>query len=227
MTLETLPIESRTVTSLEVKDALDYAARYTGDFDFMLAMRARVEAGATFSPRQVQAILNSKRAQEKREDAARSKAITEIIEAPFGTLDLRSSCPPGKVRIAVTRPADGVVKFYQIDNVTKGSYAGNVFVREVHGPKTSHDPVGRQRPGELYKGRRNGDLAVALLDIDKAMADYGLLIGRCALCFKDLTVADSRKVGIGPKCLKRSTKRIAKLAVVDEEPSDDEESEDE
>lgn len=181
----------------QVNEALLYARNYDGVFPFMTAMRQRILDGQAFSFKQIQAILNSK---------AASMATSAVVR-PYAVVDLRSNVPPGRTRHAIAHITGLPMTFYQINNVDKGKYAGNVFVREVQGAKLSKENLGRQRPGEMYRGRAYADMTAIILDPDATMGDYGRQIGQCALCFKTLTDEVSRKVGIGPKCLNRSIKR--------------------
>lgn len=87
----------------------------------------------------------------------------------------------------------------QIDNVTKGKWAGWVFVKDAaeYGQQQRY---GSQKPGATYQGKIEDALTVIMADPKAAMAAYGHLVGRCGVCNRKLEDKDSVERGIGPIC---------------------------
>lgn len=101
----------------------------------------------------------------------------------------RSVVPSG--RYAVIDPADEVLKFYKVDNVTEGRWAGRTF-------------LSIQASDELY-AVKNAQTRTAILvriaeDPKEAMLLYGKELGHCGHCRRTLTNEVSRELGIGPIC---------------------------
>ncbi len=88
---------------------------------------------------------------------------------------------------------DGIVKFYRVNNVTEGRWAGYTF-------------VDAQASDEYHKVGREGSarvLAAIAADPQAAMKLYGISLGRCGHCNRTLTDETSRAAGIGPICAGR------------------------
>jgi hypothetical protein len=87
--------------------------------------------------------------------------------------------------------ADGIVKFYKVDKVTEGKWAGRTFIKA-------------QASDEMYPIRssveRNRLLSEIAKDPKAAMILYGTELGACGHCGRTLTDEDSRARGIGPIC---------------------------
>lgn len=93
---------------------------------------------------------------------------------------------------------DGVTKFFKIDRVTEGKWAGWTFVK-IQASDDLHRQ-GSQKPGQAYRGASQDYLAEILDDEQQAMEMYGRQIGRCGHCGRTLTDEASRARGIGPIC---------------------------
>ena len=179
-----------------VKEALDYVESYEGDFGFMLAMKAKYLARATFSDRMIDGILNTKEAELRR--AAMRKTDTGVEVEVGDGIDL-SVLPAGKTRYAVPN-SEGVLTFIQVDRVDNpGSrWHGWIFVKQQLSDWV--EKRGSQRPGKLYRGVWASLLQKVLDDPQKAMRTYGEEIGMCGNCGRTLTNEESRNFGIGPDC---------------------------
>lgn len=120
--------------------------------------------------------------------AARKATATpdglDLSAVPSGTY----AVPGGDTRLKV-----------KIDNVTKGKWAGWVFVKDgaEYGQGQRY---GSQRPGASYKGAIEDALRVIAADPIAAMAAYGHLTNTCGKCGRPLEDAESVARGIGPVC---------------------------
>ena len=103
--------------------------------------------------------------------------------------------PDGKYAIKLD-PADlpegdDGFRFYSVRNVTKGKWAGYTFVDVL--ASVEEYPI---RSFE-ERARILGEIAK---DTKGALAAYGVEIGYCGHCSRELTDPKSRAIGIGPKC---------------------------
>ena len=87
----------------------------------------------------------------------------------------------------------------KINKPEKGKWKGWIFVSDgaAYGQQVKY---GSQRPGQLYKGQINAQLAAIIADPVGAMAAYGHLTGECGKCGRILEVEPSVARGIGPTC---------------------------
>lgn len=86
---------------------------------------------------------------------------------------------------------DGVLRFYKVDNVTEGRWAGRTFVKVMASDN--------EFPVRAFTTRRDVLTEIAK-DPKAAMLRYGREIGVCGHCGRTLTNEDSRAAGIGPVC---------------------------
>lgn len=84
-----------------------------------------------------------------------------------------------------------VWKFYQVDKPTQGKWAGRQFL-SVLASDEKHPVRDAQRRAKV--------LSRIALDPAKASRDYGRQVGRCGVCGRTLTDADSIAEGVGPVC---------------------------
>jgi len=179
-------------------EAVEYAKAYDGQFEFMLAMKAKVLADRPLSKNMVFAILRTK--EHDLRVAAMRKVETGAKVDVGGSpgVDL-SGLPKGRTRYAVEN-ASGELTFIQIDNLQgeQGKWGGWIFVRQQLSDWTERR--GSQRPGSLYKGVWASLLEKVLAAPREAMQRYGDELGICARCGRTLTNAISRDYGIGPDC---------------------------
>lgn len=82
-------------------------------------------------------------------------------------------------------------RFFRVDQPESGRWQGYTFINEQAGDEFY--PI-------KHPDRQLDVLAMITDDPDAAMQAYGQLIGRCALCNKQLTDEESRRIGIGPVC---------------------------
>lgn len=102
--------------------------------------------------------------------------------------------PEGHYAIASTGKND--LAFYRVDRPADGKYAGRVFVKLIVGGRPGMNVKAANVPGILAR--------IAEAGIDESGAMYGREIGRCCRCNRHLTDEESRSLGIGPECRKRS-----------------------
>jgi hypothetical protein len=88
----------------------------------------------------------------------------------------------------------GTVKFYRVDKPAGGKWAGYTFVSV----QASDDFFSVRDYSE-----RQAILAEIASDPKAALALYGHGIGRCGICHRTLTRAESIEAGIGPVCAGR------------------------
>lgn len=119
---------------------------------------------------------------------ARLKAATPAPAAPAAPVTVQ--VPSGHYALV----EDGVTKFYKVDVVTEGKWAGRTFVNA-------------QGSDEYYPIRnaahRASILAAIAADPKAALVRYGHAIGKCGVCNRTLTDEASRAAGIGPVCAGR------------------------
>jgi hypothetical protein len=185
--------------------AKQYAATYSGTFQFMLDMKAKVTGPkgpggrGPLSDKMVAAILKCRQAELDRLARA-EKAKVERVQTGRDLTIL----PEGRTYAAVDNDSGGVT-FLIIDRPkAASSWAGWVFVKQ----QVSDDEVklGSQRPGESYVGQWSNLIDKVLADPTAAVARYGLELGVCGICNRTLTNDASRELGIGPVCLAKLEK---------------------
>ena len=132
----------------------------------------------------------------KRDEERQAKWAEQDAAQPE-TVDLSGmvsgyyAVPGGETRLKV-----------KIDVVTKGKWAGWVFVKDgaEYGGKKRY---GSQRPNQQYRGDIIDELRAIAADPMAAMAAYGHLVGRCGMCGRKLEDEKSIARGIGPVCASR------------------------
>lgn len=178
-----------------VQEAIEYAKAYEGNFGFLQDMRAKVEAGQMLSVNMVNAILRCK---------AREQRMARPVSQPEGKLDL-SVIPASWRGVHVAVPGTRhEIEFLKIDHIAEdkeSKWAGWVFVKRQYGD--NYERYGAQRPGQKYVGKGEDLLEKVLANPVEAMQRYGQLLGRCAICRRELTDDNSRTLGIGPECVQR------------------------
>lgn len=98
-----------------------------------------------------------------------------------------TTVPAGRYAVEM----DGVLKFYRVDRPTEGAYAGRVFVKVQASDELHRLPWSAQQ-AVLH--------AIAGAGAKAASIRYGQELGRCGVCNRTLTDADSIASGIGPVC---------------------------
>lgn len=182
------------VTDTEILDGLTvlaegYARNYTGDFEFMVDMKAALEKNGKLSIGQTKGTLNCLRAQVERDERSKAqakKATAAKADAP--KIDT-SAIPAGRYAIE----EDGELHFFKVDH-GKGKWDGFTFL-SIQASDDEYPIKNRDRKTAI--------LQAIGADPRAAMARYGHEIGRCGVCGATLTDADSRARGIGPICNER------------------------
>lgn len=120
----------------------------------------------------------------------RAKKTVERLKAaaPVVTVPVKVEVPSGHYALV----SEGVVKFYEVNNVTEGKWAGFTFVNAQ--ASDDYHKVGREASARI--------LAEIAQNPEAAMKLYGVELGVCGHCHRTLT-SDWRKVGIGPVCNKK------------------------
>lgn len=133
---------------------------------------------------------------EKLDRTAASNLITYLFGLPLqsGTVSAPTAfdnIPAGHYAVE----QDGGVVFVRVDRPIEGKWAGKVFVSLQHGDDYTN--MGRQA-GFTMLGR--------IMDqgVMHCSTRYGREIGKCGVCHRTLTNAESREAGIGPVCRDKS-----------------------
>jgi hypothetical protein len=87
----------------------------------------------------------------------------------------------------------------KIDVVTKGKWAGWVFVKDA-AAYGQGQRYGSQKPGQRYSGKVTAELAAIIADPAGAMHAYGQITGQCCFCALPLEKTESVARGYGPTC---------------------------
>lgn len=119
-----------------------------------------------------------------------SHKAAKAAAAPKAEAAKPVSVPSGHYALVI----DGVVKFYRVNNVTEGKWAGYTFV-DAQASDDFHPIRNRASSREI--------LALIAADVKGALVRYGHELGRCGVCRKTLTDAESIAAGIGPVCAGR------------------------
>lgn len=124
---------------------------------------------------------------------ARAKKTVERLKAaaPVGSAPAVKAVEVADGHYALL--TDGVVKFYSVNNVTEGKWAGFTFVNAQ--ASDEYHKVGREASARI--------LAEIAADPLAALKLYGHSLGKCGKCNRTLTDEVSRAAGIGPICAGR------------------------
>lgn len=128
-------------------------------------------------------------------DAFRASTPTPATPGAHGASQALSQGLPDATTVPAGRYAvevDGQVKFYRVDRPTQGTYAGRVFVK-VQASDEMHRLPWPIQVATLH--------AIAGVGAKAAAIRYGQELGRCGVCNRTLTDAESIAAGIGPVCL--------------------------
>src|SRR6185312_7786563 len=116
-------------------------------------------------------------------------------EARTGIQEIINKIPEGYYAIKTADSIDGTRwMFYKVDKPTSGRWKGFIFIKVQAGDE--YHPIKNPQ----YK---HNILRAIAMNPRQAAIDYGNKIGRCAICNRTLTDADSIGAGIGPICAKR------------------------
>lgn len=161
--------------------------------EFAVSLADQFHRRGSLSERQVQSARSMKAKCDARQAQREAAAATEA-STPGTGLDL-TSIPSGHYGV----PGGDTRLKVRIDNVTKGKWAGWVFVKDgaEYGAERRY---GKQAPGSTYKGEIESQLRAIAADPQEAAAEYGRLTGRCGICNRQLEDEQSVARGIGPVC---------------------------
>lgn len=129
---------------------------------------------------------------EVRQCAVNHEAISIFNEPAPKPVNIGTSVPEG--HYAIHDPQGGW-KFYRVSRPVIGKWAGRVFV-DIQASDEYH-PI-------RHKEVRNMILeAIAEVGAKESMLAYGQQLGKCGVCNRTLTNAESIAASIGPVCAKR------------------------
>lgn len=138
-------------------------------------------------------------------------------KVPQSGLDL-NAIPEGRYAVPNLASGEDDYIFLQVRKVPKDTFrskkyrygwvsygkervaSGTLEVRQWHGD--AKELVGEQRPQETYRGIFLNELGLAIKDPVASSRLFGMLINCCGKCGRTLTDPVSRKIGIGPECVK-------------------------
>ena len=186
------------------REVMDWLREYSGRNTFVLDVQFKVKNGRQATGRnvgtkkaykvsfaQVEALVKAK-------DREAEWAKPKPAAARTG-LNLWSQLPYGSTYAAAENER-GSVSFVRMDKVEKGKWADWVFVKAVVGGNEDMR-LGSQRPdSDDYTGQWVVTLANVAKDVMAAVTRYGLELGVCGICNRQLTNEESRAEGIGPVC---------------------------
>ena len=161
------------VTPELAQAGLAYLKDYEGNFAYLIQLKT-VDP-ERLSTGQIRGILNCGRAEILR--------ANDVKDAPV--------IPNGRYAIDI----EGKLRFFRVNSPESGKWAGFTFVNEIIGGGFAED-----RGFAIKYGFKNTVLSIIGDDPKSAMARYGLNMGRCGVCNRDLTDEESRLLGIGPVC---------------------------
>lgn len=178
-------VEPEEVTGAHVLAAERWLAAYTGDFAFLLDVRAKARRG--LSNGQAKGVLNCWRA-----ELNRNAAKAAPVAAPAPPTGPAEVVPAGHYAVQ-SRTGNNDLDFYRVDH-GKGQWAGRVFVKRIIGGTPDQNVRGAETKLALEAIAKAGPEAAATL--------YGQELGQCSRCNRHLTDETSRALGIGPECRK-------------------------
>lgn len=168
-----------------------YARAYTGDFDYMLDMRATVLRRGCLSDGQAKGVLNCMAAAGRRAVRAESLPTLRVERMiPSGTYDAHG------ITLRVRLSDDGSAAVSTPDAASAWGWSRVAII----GPNHDVNPGWAATPDRLLAIR---DLFSKAADLMVAATDYGKRTGRCGICGRELTDPASIAAGIGPICAGR------------------------
>lgn len=199
----------------EFKVAHAFAAKYEGDFSFMITMRDWVKTGAMLTNRQTASVLNCLVAEMKRRLTAKSKPAESKPAAPAAKTSESVNLPCGYYTIEkaegrhITIRVEDAPEEWKVSAKVVGILTGPINTSDYTNCGFLHSD-GRFQPWKKFvSGFDSWKEAVKVLvqsskeervNLGKA---YALRSGRCWRCGRVLTVPESIRDGIGPECKKK------------------------
>lgn len=178
---------------------------YGGTFSFLVDLKAKVDKGLALNPKQTAGVLNCMAADVRKKLAATNPVATLPVD----------KLPSCKVVVPVTL-VDGTVRDVKVVVDRPGPktrWYGWVFVK-THRWKDGYSAY-YVKPDGSHQNRLDrippmaaseSEVALKKLCADPlgVIAASGHLTNRCGICNRELSDADSVRLGIGPVCLKKT-----------------------
>ena len=168
----------------------NWVSEYTGNFQYLLDMKADVSRYGVLSVSKARGVLNCMRNEILR--ARNTPQHPATPATPATPAPLAEHILPGLNRYAVS--IDGKMRFFSVKRPEEGRWVGYTFVEELFGA-----------PGAFRKHDVRGnakDVVLAAIGGDPdALARFGRELGACGVCGSPLTDEASREAGIGPVCM--------------------------
>ena len=183
-----------TETAARIAKAVLYLRKYEGEFAFLKDMQKHVSTpGATLTPRQLAAIENCIRREEKIREPRREDGFKPRGDG-FKPQDLDLGV------YAVARGEDDV-DIYKVQFNKGKTYKYAKVLRPIGGTRLNENDERVKWewgyvPGDINKLRPYQRMG------EEEAKNFGLKYGICAACGRTLTDADSVERGIGPVCMK-------------------------
>ena len=200
--------------------AVDFLARYKGQFDFLIDMQRRVAEGEPLTPAQVRGVLNSYLADIRRRRPASTAATTApVIGRRHGPVDLTREADPearvvpnGIYTVVFDGNGEDYVTLRLVDNFVPDAPKGSQVAQWLIGPDNDQDYRGFafvrgtrvfmwRRYANNERLRRALELLLSTEDFGAYGLEYAKRSGNCWRCGRTLTVPLSISRGIGPICL--------------------------
>lgn len=195
-----------------MRAACDYAENYSGNFSFMLDMRAAMKRFGGLSIPQMRGTLNCLRAEGQREAAelARLAAIVAPVSAPV--VSTLGEIADGFYTVSFESGSHVTLRINSVSAKQSRNGKASRYASYLCGPINTSD---YQRfafiNGSSYKAFRMGNFAkqVAALEVlmsadEEVQTKFGKAYaresGNCYVCGRLLTDPDSIAAGIGPIC---------------------------
>lgn len=160
--------------------AQEYAARYTGDFEYMVDMRDKFSRWGELSPAQAKGVANCMLAGVRRRQP-HQPAASRVTEA------------------GMYRTPEGDI--YKVQVAVHGS--GNLYAKHLVLGELYEDEDGDHLPRKVTFEYESGALRKLTpemrMTLEEAKA-FGALYGTCCVCGRTLTNEVSIEAGIGPIC---------------------------
>lgn len=123
-----------------------------------------------------------------------TKQASDLISHLLAQPRVKSDAPVVPAGRYAVRLDGEELAFFRVDTPTKGRWEGYTFVKQQAG--SDYYPVRGPRAAAV--------LASVAQDPRAASLRYGVELGSCGVCGRELTDAESRAAGIGPVCASRT-----------------------
>jgi hypothetical protein len=136
-------------------------------------------------------------------DDERAKMAAAEIDSRVDVRVILGRIPAGRYALDSAPDAQGATHtvFWHLDKPEDGKWSGWSFLKVQRGPDTGR--FSTIRPDGLASPAAASILEKIAIDPLAAAARYGHELGRCGICDRELTDETSRRLGVGPVCLKK------------------------